>query len=205
MHRTVFEISGSHVFFHNMFTSHVSFCDWWPMGIKGRNRWKWFLIVQLNQIHFIYIGRKSQSSRLSGVRTTPPVLRSSIPVRKTCYNEKQYIKSIRSIIFVCLHASLSNCHISVGIFSDNWQSTPENLQREGSHGGEEGGNGPKRGFISHRTMTTLASTPTADLEVTTICDKWLDSWHNCGHRRRPWCPFSFSHYSTTYSQGGKSR
>lgn len=156
MHRTDFKISGSHVFFHNMFTSHVSFCDWWPMGIKGRNCWKWFLIVQLNQIHFIYIGRKSQSRCLSGirVRTTPPVLRSSIPVRKTCYNEKQYIKSIRSIIFICLHASLSNCHISVGIFSDYWQSTPENLQQERSHGGEEGGNGPKRGFISPRTMTT---------------------------------------------------
>lgn len=100
MHRTVFKISGSHVFFHNTFTSHVSFCDWWPMGIKGRNRWKWFLIVQLNQIHFIYIGRKSQSSRLSGVRvrTTSSGLRPSIPVRKNlAYWETKYIKSIRSL------------------------------------------------------------------------------------------------------------
>lgn len=30
----------------------------------------------------------------------------------------------------------------------------ENLQQERSHGGEEGVNGPKRGFISRRTMTT---------------------------------------------------
>lgn len=202
MHRTVFKISGSHVFFHNTFTSHVSFCDWWPMGIKGRNRWKWFLIVQLNQIHFIYIGRKSQSRCLSGVRvrTTSSGLRLSIPVRKTCYNEKQYIKSIRSIIFICLHASLSNCHISVGIFSDNWQNWKLATRKESWWRGRR-----ERSKAWIHFTKNDDNTPRADLKCTTICDKWLDSWHNCGHRRRPWCPFSFSHYSTTYSQGGKSR
>ena len=153
MHRTVFDISGSHDFFHDTFTSHV---------IKGQNRWNWFLSVQLNQIHFIYIGRKSQSRCFSGVRvrTTPSVLRPSIPVRKTWHIEKQNIKSIRSIIFVCLHWAIATSawHIFWQLrTAKQWQSTPENLQREGNHGGEEGGNSPKCGFISPRMMTTHAS------------------------------------------------